>query len=1109
MKPITLVLSAFGPYAKKTEIDFASMGGQGLYLITGDTGAGKTTIFDAIAFALYGEASGDVRKPDMFRSKYAGDDVPTFVRFEFEYRKQKYTVERNPEYMRPKGRGSGYTLQKAEAKLEYPDGRAPVTRTKEVTKAVTELLGLDRKQFTQIAMIAQGDFQKLLFAATDERGKIFRQIFKTGAYQKVQERLRAAVKAQKEEYEELKRSMSQYIDSAICMEDSAFYEKWSQLQKKKPDGMHEEGETLLEWICQESEAALKDFDKKIEQLEREQRGQDERLWRLHKANEQMERLKKETLALEEHKPDYEREKARYESCLEWEKECSQIFLQIKELEGRLQLFERMQKERENQRKRERELKEGQDMRELLLEKKKELELSLKAGREKHQSLSSLGEKRERLSHQISQAKERLSTFTAQKQGIEQLEKEAKAQKEALEKMSGELEKSGKRQELWDREWETLKNVDTKQLELDQKRREAAAKKQLHEKLLLQAHDYKKRQQSLVKTQQDYRRFGKEKEQADERYRDMERLFYDAQAGMLAEGLKEGASCPVCGSTHHPKPAKMPDKAPTKAQLNKEKEKLAEAEKNVQQASAKAGRILESLSLQRGDIIKAMEELGEPLVFTEHEEPEAFLMEAFLIEDFLTEWQEKLDLCGEKIREKERLLAAEWETIQQDKNRKKELEGLRQLEKERFESLTERYRRCSDGYASLNGKLEEKMRQWQELKRKMQLSDNGEKCDSFYEQQFIEDLNKSISDLEAQLKENDGQQLIKRRLEQELPKKERKMEELTSQIQEMEVDIARKKEGQKADLNKIADLAKQIGTDNKEEVESRISALSKRAKTLTDEKEAAQKAYLDSKARLERLCAAVETLQSQLKDAPESGAEKEEEARLQKQEILQRKNKIRAKRDFAQNAYLTDREILRRLKAQKGHAEQVEKKYIWMRELSDTANGTLNGKPKIELETYIQMNYFDRILGRANVRLLTMSGGQYELKREEGSDSLKGKAGLELCVIDHYNATKRSVKTLSGGESFEASLSLALGLSDEIQSFAGGVQMDSMFVDEGFGSLDQEALTQAMKALIRLTEGNRLVGVISHVAELKEQIERKIVVTKDRGRDGIGSRVELV
>lgn len=194
MKPVSFTISAFGPYAGEQTIDFERLGSQGLFLITGDTGAGKTTIFDAITFALYGEASGDVRKADMFRSKYAKDDVKTFVRLTFEYANKRYTVERNPEYMRPKGRGTGMTTEKANATLEYPDDREPVTKSREVTRAITELIGLDCRQFTQIAMIAQGDFQKVLFANTEERGKIFRQIFGTDIYRVLQDKLKDAVK---------------------------------------------------------------------------------------------------------------------------------------------------------------------------------------------------------------------------------------------------------------------------------------------------------------------------------------------------------------------------------------------------------------------------------------------------------------------------------------------------------------------------------------------------------------------------------------------------------------------------------------------------------------------------------------------------------------------------------------------------------------------------------------------------------------------------------------------------------------------------------------------------------------------------------------------------
>ena len=314
-------------------------------------------------------------------------------------------------------------------------------------------------------------------------------------------------------------------------------------------------------------------------------------------------------------------------------------------------------------------------------------------------------------------------------------------------------------------------------------------------------------------------------------------------------------------------------------------------------------------------------------------------------------------------------------------------------------------------------------------------------------------------------------------------------------------MERQKTQNQARTEKIEDLCQQLGTEQKEQAEEKIRTLCEQKKGLEDHLHQAQKDYTDYRTKIERILSAIEVLHSQLNDAGEAGKLSMETVLERKEQLLQKKADLRKKRDQIKHAFSVNYDIYNKVKEKQEDIVTVEKKYIWMRALSDTANGMLSGKPKIELETYVQMAYFDRILIRANRRLLTMSSGQYELKRAEGSSNLKGKAGLELCVIDHYNATERSVKTLSGGETFEASLSLALGLSDEIQSYAGGIQMDSMFVDEGFGSLDEEALSQAMKALIHLTEGNRLVGVISHVSELKEQIDQKLVITKQREKDG--------
>ncbi len=302
MKPVRLTISAFGPYAGKTEIDFKRLGTQGIYLITGDTGAGKTTIFDAITFALYGEASGDARRAEMFRSKYAGADVPTYVEFTFEYGGRCYVVRRNPEYMRPKGRGTGYTAQRADAQLLYPDERQPVTKTKEVTKAVTELIGLDCKQFTQIAMIAQGDFRKLLFAGTEERSSIFRQIFGTGLYQRLQEELRAAAREQENQYKELCRSFFQYMDGIVCPEDEPCAVKMEGMKREKFDGRIGEGIVLLGEMCREEEAVLKQLDETMERLDGRMQEEDRLIGNIRKVKEQQGELLKTEKQLKEQQP---------------------------------------------------------------------------------------------------------------------------------------------------------------------------------------------------------------------------------------------------------------------------------------------------------------------------------------------------------------------------------------------------------------------------------------------------------------------------------------------------------------------------------------------------------------------------------------------------------------------------------------------------------------------------------------------------------------------------------------------------------------------------------------------------------------------------------------
>ena len=349
----------------------------------------------------------------------------------------------------------------------------------------------------------------------------------------------------------------------------------------------------------------------------------------------------------------------------------------------------------------------------------------------------------------------------------------------------------------------------------------------------------------------------------------------------------------------------------------------------------------------------------------------------------------------------------------------------------------------------------------------------------------------------------------KKIRQEIQEETQKTEQREQEIRKKELRETEQKAERKALLERIREKEAQLAGKEETELLEHIAAweaqkerLEEAQKTAKEELDAIQKKLTEVQAALTAI-QALETADSQEQPLP-SEIELQEDLRglsEQKQVLDQRYNEQYHAANTNQNTYDA-------IRNQQSQMQTVEEEYKWVNALADTACGNVSGKQKIELETYVQMAYFDRILRKANVRFLTMSQGQYELKRQEDGTNKKEKAGLELNVIDHYNGTERSVRTLSGGESFQASLSLALGLSDEIQSYAGGIRLDSMFVDEGFGSLDEESLNQAVKALEGLADGNCLVGIISHVPKLKERIEKKIIVTKNRSRDGVGSRAVI-
>ncbi len=908
MKPLKLTMSAFGPYAGEVKVDFEQLGERGLYLITGDTGAGKTTIFDGIAFALYGEASGNNRESDMFRSKYAKEETPTFVELEFQYRNEVYRVRRNPEYLRPAKKGKGLTTEKADAQLEYPDGKI-ITKSKEVTKAVVELIGLDRGQFTQIAMIAQGDFLKLLFAKTEDRSKIFREIFHTKEYQILQERLKTMSGTLRIEYEQLTKSIQQY-KTEIHSDD------------ERKDNTVEETLQFLACLIEDEKKTILECDYNLECLEEQIAGIQKAIGKA----ENQKRAEQELVRINE--------------------ELAVWISRMPEIEEVLKAEEKRQPEREK------------------------LALDIAGSEEK----LSLYEEADHILEQKTKAEAQTSA----------LKKEREDLKEKKENGTGKLQKI---KELLVQ----YQDLDARCVRLEQeeqKVKEEKAKVRNFQKVLVEYRELAKR---LKNAQEDYQKGNAESIRIRKIFEQMEQNFLDGQAGILAEHLEEGAPCPVCGATHHPNPAKIQESTCTEEELKRIKEKNQKLSDQVFLLSEKAGKTKGQLEEKKKQLEETCKELFGEI-------PQS-------ISSSLEERVQCLHIQESTINEQRKRAN---QAIQQKK--------ILEEQNEKGESYLKKW----------DEMLEEKERRYHEMERECAI--------------LTERYEKAISVLSYTSKKDALQALEK-----------------------------------KKDQKNALDLAYR----------------------------SAEEQYRTTKETIQSKTAKIQTLQEQLDGFQDS---KYAELLEQQQSCMQKKREILLKKEKTVTDYQMNKRVENAIQGQFEKLQNVEEQWKMVKTLSNTANGNVSGKEKIMLETYIQMSHFNRIIARANTRFMMMSGGQYELKRRETAENLRSQSGLELDVIDHYNGSIRSVRTLSGGESFQASLALALGLSDEIQSEAGGIQLDAMFIDEGFGSLDEETLDQAVKALLNLADGNRLVGIISHVAELKERIEKQIIVTKQKSD---GSTVKLI
>ena len=901
MRPLKLTLSAFGPYAGEMTLPLDELGKSGLYLITGDTGAGKTTLFDAITFALYGEASGGQRSPGMFRSKYAAPETPTFVELEFECRGRRYTVRRVPRYQRPKLHGTGTTEQSAEATLLLPAG-APVTRLQEVNDAIRDILGLDRSQFMQIAMIAQGDFLRLLLAPTEERRQIFRRIFKTDLYQRLQDDLKQEAAALAQRCDAGRRSVEQYIAGVMCPEDDpAFPSLEAARQGRLPA---QEAADLIAGLLEADRQRSQELQASVDALDGQLRAIHTRL---ELAGEQQRRrgaLSELGLALARQVREQAQAQEALTQAEEQAKDREALGRELTLLEAELPDYEK---------------------RDALRQEAERLGAELTRSDARQADLES-------------QARSRAQALTRQEQAAEEL-RAAPAKREQLLARQAQAQRR------------------EKQLcgALAQSEHVAALREALHGR------------------QQQYRAAAQAAQEAERRYFQMNEAFLAEQAGVLALGLREGEPCKVCGSIHHPAPACPSPGAPTQEALGRAQKAAAQSRETLQRES-------EACAALRSTGTAARQQL------------EAGLREAGVEEG-----------------------------------------------------------RLSQEIGQIRGELENLTRQ---------IGAEAARC--------------------ARLTE----------AERAIPAARQALEELNKTIAALAADRSALRARREAAAAQAAALALRFPTAG--DARKALEEKRQRLELLRRAAEQAGQVLREKSDAVLRTRSAAQQLRQQLEDAPEIDVQAELNAQTQAQ--TQRREKL-AQKEGADGRIAANAAALSGLRRQLAALTALESRYAWVRALADTAGGTVRGKAKLSLEAYVQTTYFEQIIRRANLRLTVMTDGQYELKRRAEAENRQSQSGLELDVIDHCNGSERSVKSLSGGESFLASLALALGLSDVIQSSAGGVRLDTMFVDEGFGSLDDQALNQAMKALLTLTEGDRLVGIISHVSDLKQRIDRQIVVTK--------------
>lgn len=1084
MRPTKLTISAFGPYAGEVTIDFDRLGAHGLYLICGDTGAGKTTIFDAISFALFGQASGSDRTTRSLRSDFAKKETPTYVELEFVHHGKAYTVRRNPEYERPKKRGEGMATQLAGVSF-MAGGEAPITRMKEANEAIQELLGIDRNQFSQVVMIAQGDFRRLLKADTSGRGKIMRRLFGTAPYESFQR----ALKARAGELEEQGRAGREKL-LALVPNIQVEGEERAERAEALCEASLPNADEALALIAEQDEAdgrALVALDETCtsaaSEVERLVTLAD-RATRLADCKRQLAQAAGEFVAAGQ-KVAPARDKL---AELEARKPAREgLAAQVARLDQELEAFRRLDEARAEEVKAAREAKAKQSAAEKLAIDHDGACERLELGRARMAAHADAPVELERAKgdqdaarkafEEAKEACERLAELAHRQAELEKLGDAAKAKEAELEQAESNLEAARAELEGLNDRAASLAGAPAEceraraaVVELGRKLAEARANYQeVHAREVAVA----ERSDELERATSVYAAARTEMNAKDGAYTALRQAFLDGQAGVLAAELREGEPCPVCGSTAHPHPTVHEGAVPTRDELDRAKERADKAAGCANEKSAAVAAARKQAETAQAELDAAVERLGTC---------------------------EQIEALGAKL-------------TGEKKGADRELAVLlaRVDELEKNEILVARAEKCQATLQERAAACQDAANEAQARFREREAALN-EFAGTLLERD-AQAANVALAAAGDALAGAEERVQVATRAVGELKEAKERVASSEKEVAALEEAMGAAREEAAVAQRELASahaaaeaIGVQLSSGSREEVESERARKSALVEDFDCQLEAAQAKAAELERQLNVLEERKRGLEGQVARLEHDGGSAEDAAaqlaaaRTEKARVDEEREMVRARRKA--NASLAGQ-----IGALGGEARDLATRLAEMDTLSRTANGQLSGKRRVSFETYLQMRWLDRVLAAANQRLSVMTDGRYELVRRGFSAETSGSAqtGLDLDVLDAFTGKERDASSLSGGESFKASLALALGLSDVVQAHAGGIELDTMFVDEGFGTLDEESLALTMRTLTGPENGNKLVGIISHVELLRQSIGHKIVV--ERGRTGSTLRVE--